>query len=250
MSNASRLCAVVAHALRLADEGPTMSPTQPLPPKKEVALALLERSSVYVHLDPRHAAVVVPPWFKKQPQLVLQIGLNMPVPIPDLRLDDSGLSCTLSFNRSPFFCVVPWASVFAMVGDDGRGMVWPDDVPAEVARQAQGRATEGAARKDAPKPAPPPARESKPDATKAKKPRKRASLAAVPDGEAEVEGGPKSPKSPPRSEPRAPSSLAGAGSAPPAPPRPAVAPVPPPSRPVAGEARKKRELPPYLRVVK
>ena len=63
-----------------------MSTTQPLPPKKEVALALLERSSVYVHLDPRQPPVVVPPWFKKQPQLVLQIGLNMPVPIPDLEV--------------------------------------------------------------------------------------------------------------------------------------------------------------------
>src|ERR1700682_2243327 len=114
-----------------------MSPTQPLPPKKDVALALLERSSVYVHLDPRPEAVVVPVGFKKQAQLVLQVGLNMSVPIPDLRLDDDGMTCTLSFNRAPFFCVVPWASVFAMVGDDGRGMVWPDDVPAEVSRQAQ-----------------------------------------------------------------------------------------------------------------
>jgi stringent starvation protein B len=112
-----------------------MSTSHPLPPKKEVALALLERSSVHVHLDPRGDGVMVPVWFKKQPQLVLQIGLNMPVPIPDLRLDDEGLSCTLSFNRSPFYCVVPWPSVFAMVGDDGRGMVWPDDVPPEIATQ-------------------------------------------------------------------------------------------------------------------
>src|SRR5260370_33568612 len=116
-----------------------MSQTQPLPPKKEVALALLERSSVYIHLDPRQTPVVVPPWFKKQPQLVLQIGLNMPMPIPDLRLDDDGMSCTLSFNRAPFFCVVPSASVFAMVGEDGRGMVWPGADPRAVARQAQRR---------------------------------------------------------------------------------------------------------------
>ena len=119
-----------------------MSSPHPLPPKKEVALALLERSNdrgIFVHLDPRQATVVVPPWFKKQPQLVLQIGLNMPVPIPDLRLDEEGMSCTLSFNRSPFFCVVPWASVFAMVGEDGRGMVWPDDVPAEVPLSRQGQ---------------------------------------------------------------------------------------------------------------
>jgi stringent starvation protein B len=122
----------------------------PLPPKKEVALALLERSSVHVHLDPRSSGVVVPAWFKKQPQLVLQVGLNMPVPIPDLRLDEEGMSCTLSFNRTPFFCVVPWPSVYAMVGDDGRGMVWPDDVPPEVASQARGRENEAAAPKRAP----------------------------------------------------------------------------------------------------
>src|SRR6516165_5644805 len=132
-----------------------MSSTQPLPPKKEVALALLERSSVYVHLDPRQNAVIVPPWFKRQPQLVLQIGLNMPMPIPDLRLDDDGFRCTLSFNRSPFFCVVPWNSVFAIVGDDGCGMVWPDDVPAEVvtrqAPQAPSRLVETPERKTAAK---------------------------------------------------------------------------------------------------
>ena len=137
-------CALRVLEGRAKREEIPMSPTQPLPPKKEVGLALLERSSVYVHLDPRLDNVVVPVWFKKQAQLVLQVGMNMPVPIPDLRFDDDGMSCTLSFNRAPFFCVVPWASgVFAMVGEDGRGMVWPDDVPPEVARQAQGRGTEG-----------------------------------------------------------------------------------------------------------
>ncbi len=108
-----------------------------LPPKKDVCVALLEKSSVYLHLDPRKDQVAVPPWFKKQPQLVLQVGLNMAVPIPDLNVDDECVSCTLSFNRSPFFCWVPWTAIFALVGEDGRGMVWPDDIPPEVAAQAQ-----------------------------------------------------------------------------------------------------------------
>ena len=56
--------------------GPTRLPrrndkTPELPPKKDVMLALLERSSVFIHLDPRHEEVRVPAWFKKQPQLVL-----------------------------------------------------------------------------------------------------------------------------------------------------------------------------------
>lgn len=111
--------------------------TSKLPPKKDVAVALLEKSSVFIHLDPRKDQVVVPPWFKKRPQLVLQVGLNMAVPILDLSLDEECVSCTLSFNRSPFFCWIPWSAVYALVGDDGRGMVWPDDIPPEVAAQAQ-----------------------------------------------------------------------------------------------------------------
>jgi stringent starvation protein B len=223
-----------------------MSPPHPLPPKKEVAVALVERSSVYVHLDPRQEGVMVPLWFKKQAQLVLQIGLNMPVPIPDLRLDDDGMSCTLSFNRAPFFCVVPWASVFAMVGDDGRGMVWPDDVPSEVAMQAQGRVAEVPPRKEIP-PKPAPVREpSKPEATKAKRPRKRPALTAVEEVDTAAAMGSEVPT---EAHPERP---------PPAAARPAPVAAPTPasaaeakSRSAAGATRKtKRELPPYLRVVK
>jgi hypothetical protein len=192
----------------------TMPPTPPLPPKKEVALALLERSSVYVHLDPRQASVIVPAWFKKQPQLVLQVGLNMPVPIKDLQLDDEGMSCTLSFSRSPFFCVVPWGSV-------------------EVARQGESREQGPSSRKDAPKAVP--AVEGQAEAPKAKRPRKRPMLGAVPDVEVREATSGKAARS-------------GQGGAP---SRPAVSPAPMlrPVRPAA-PTRKKRELPPYLRVVK
>jgi stringent starvation protein B len=119
-----------------------------LPPKKEVALALLERASVFVHLDPRAQGVRVPPWLKRQPQLVLQIGLNLAVNIPDLAVEDDAVSCTLSFSRRPHFCWVPWESVYALVGEDGRGMVWPSDIPAEVAAQTQsGQALDGNTRR-------------------------------------------------------------------------------------------------------
>ena len=113
------------------------SGNNPLPPKRDVAMALLEADSVFVHLDPRHDNVRVPPWFKKQPRLVLQIGLNMAVPIRDLDVGEHALGCTLSFNRRPHYCYVPWKAVFALVNEQGRGMVWPDDVPPELVAQAQ-----------------------------------------------------------------------------------------------------------------
>jgi hypothetical protein len=239
----------------------------PPPPKKEVALALLERGSVHIHLDPRATGVVVPAWFKRQPQLVLQVGLNMPVPIPDLRVDEAGMSCTLSFNRSPFFCIVPWSSVYAMVGDDARGMVWPDDVPPEVAVQGRAREAEQAAKKPAPerqlavvksppepsqKPAARPrAVTPKGDAKKprAKKPRPAPAGGAPPkaprgrrgDGVLVLPASAKPAEPPPHPEP--------AGNA-------AVdtrAPRPTPPTPPAGSGKPgkvKREIPPYLRVVK
>jgi stringent starvation protein B len=101
-----------------------------LPKKKDVLEALLGDSNVFLHLDPRKQGVVVPKWFQNQPELVLQLGLRMAVPIPDLEVDDEGVSCTLSFNRTPFWCCMPWSSIFAVISDkDRRGVVWPEDVP-------------------------------------------------------------------------------------------------------------------------
>jgi stringent starvation protein B len=232
--------------------------SHPLPPKKEVALALLERSSVHVHLDPRAAGVVVPPWFKRQAQLILQIGLNMAVPIPDLRLDDDGMSCTLSFNRSPFYCVVPWPSVFAIVGEDGRGMVWPDEMPPELTKQES-----AAEREDRPRAVEDEAAPSKPRGKRAPVVEEVRSDAARPravkskkkkgkGGEAEADArpllvavpAPEPTPAPPPSEKNAEKAEKAAE-----PERPAAA-RPSPSPAAPNPAKKKRELPPYLRVVK
>jgi stringent starvation protein B len=276
--------------------------TQLLPPKKEVALALLERSNVDVYLDPRAKGVVVPPQFRKEPRLILKIGLNMPVPIPDLRLDEESMSCTLSFNRSPFYCVVPWSSVFAMVGEDGRGMVWPDDVPQELAVKvvepgdpvdaragpsrslsevaAPSSASSAAARRgggargaaartpvtgdDAAAERPPSSRAAAgagngKGGKKKKKDEGRPVLVAVPSEPSTGSSGTDSSRSP--RSPGAPAPLREAqrerlGDAPP--PRDGVSaipsrprqPSPAQRRPDGTIARPKRELPPYLRVVK
>jgi len=103
----------------------------PPPSKKDVALALLEKGSIFVHLDPRRDKVVVPKAFWVQSELVLQFGTQMRVPVADLDLDDDGISGTLSFARRPFWCRVPWGAVFAIVGEDRRGAVWSQDAPPE-----------------------------------------------------------------------------------------------------------------------
>lgn len=187
-------------------------------------LALLERSSVFIHLDPRRDDVRVPAWFKKQPQLVLQVGLNMAVRIPDLDVGDDAVACTLSFSRSPFYCYMPWTAVFALVSEDGKGMLWPNDIPPEVAAQQAERAQKDQARErlrpvgDA---APAEAPAAKPEAGKpASKKRKPA--------KSRTEKEPAAPEIPRAPQGRVASEPSGTGA----------------------NRESKRPLPPYLRVVK
>jgi stringent starvation protein B len=199
---------------------------------------LLEQWSVMVHLDPRPADVRVPSWFKKQPQLALQIGLNLPVPIRDLQIDDEGVSCTLSFNRSPHFCFIPWHAVFALVGEDSRGMVWPDSVPAEITVAQQTSATPTGAAKPTPVRSQP--RESQPKKVSrgagASRSSKPAGLRAVTGGSAESSA-----------------SVVAAVAAAPAASEPVVAadsPAEPAVQGTPGQATQKAPRPSYLRVVK
>ncbi len=106
------------------------------PSKKEQLLKLLDRGSVFVHLDPRRESVVVPDWLSHKPQLVLQLGRNFAIPIPDLEIDDFGVTCTLSFNRTPFHCTLPWSAVYALVAENGEVTVWPSELPMELVPEA------------------------------------------------------------------------------------------------------------------
>lgn len=118
--------------------------------KRQVLETLLEQGSVLIHLDPRVDGVSVPPWLKHQPQLVLEIGYNMPVPIYDLLTGPGGVQGTLSFRRAPYPCVIPWAAMFAVVGVlSQRGMVWPESVPSEVVAEVDQNV---ATMRNAPKP--------------------------------------------------------------------------------------------------
>lgn len=219
------------------------------PNKKDVCEALLEGPWVFVHLDPRREGVIVPAWFKNQPQLVLQLGLNMAIPIPDLEIGDEAITCTLSFSRQRHFCRLPWSAIYALLGDDARGMVWPEDVPPEVAAQSRAQKqpkltpVETSPKVAAvPKPsiavAPEPGAEAAPTAA--------ASKGAGKKGEPK----PKKPKAAPKPKIEA---------------APKAAPAPLASvasegatssegtedeAPAAPAKKTKRELPPYLRVIK
>lgn len=119
------------------------------PPKKDAFDAFVKEGWVWVHFDARKAGVEVPEGFGDNPRLVLQYGYDMPVPIPDLTVDEDGIRATLSFQRVPCPTFVPWSAVYILACTDGRGVVYVEDVPKEVVLQVQGGAeapsTEGRA---------------------------------------------------------------------------------------------------------
>lgn len=97
---------------------------------KEAVLAIFERGeSCFVVFFPRCAGVRVPAEHRGRPNLTLQFGLNLFVPIPDLEVDDLGIRGTLTFSRVPHYCDVPWTSALA-VADERATPIWIRGEPA------------------------------------------------------------------------------------------------------------------------
>jgi hypothetical protein len=99
--------------------------------KKATLHAVLAKSWAWLHVDGTAPGVDLPEWLR-MPWVRLQIGYDMPLPIPDLAVDDAGVRATLSFRRVPHACVLPWASIFAISDVDLRGVVYSGDVPSLV----------------------------------------------------------------------------------------------------------------------
>ncbi len=57
----------------------------------------------------------------------------MPIPITDLEVTDAGISATLSFSRIPHRTYVPWSAVYAVTCTNGCGVLYAEDIPADVA---------------------------------------------------------------------------------------------------------------------
>jgi stringent starvation protein B len=102
------------------------------PSKQDAFLALLREGWTSLHLDARRPGVIVPAHLRGEAHLVLQYGHDLPISIPDLEVDDYGVRATLSFSRTPQLTVVPWSAVYVVACDDGRGVLYQEDVPDDV----------------------------------------------------------------------------------------------------------------------
>jgi stringent starvation protein B len=104
--------------------------------KRDLLLRLLDRGVAMIHLDARFSGVAVPAQFAQDPHL--RLNLSYRYQLHDLDIGEERVRATLSFGGRPFHCVVPWKAVFAITSQaSGEGQVWPEDMPAEVAQEAQ-----------------------------------------------------------------------------------------------------------------
>jgi hypothetical protein len=103
--------------------------------KEAEMLRLLGEGDVFVLLDARRPGVDLPENLKSDLQLILQVGYQMPVPIYDLTVDEFGFSATLSFQRSPYLCRIPWSAVYGLRCGK-QAMWWEADAPEQPKAEA------------------------------------------------------------------------------------------------------------------
>lgn len=86
--------------------------------RKNIVLSgLANGPGVHLFVDSRADNVVLPEKWMGQPKVIIEVGLHMPNPIPDLVVDEVGVRATLHFAElGEFACFLPWASIYGVHG--------------------------------------------------------------------------------------------------------------------------------------
>ena len=108
------------------------TPVDPSAPEKYAVFSrFADRGKVMVTLDARRPGVSVPSRFAAEPQLNLDFSMRFG--LADFVFDTRGVRATLSFQRQPFLCDVPWSAVYALFSHaDNERLTWARSLPAEI----------------------------------------------------------------------------------------------------------------------
>lgn len=80
--------------------------------QRDTLLTLLsELPVVGITVEPRQGVLGLPERWQKEDSVTLHVGYRLPVPIADLKVDESGVSGTFSFDRTPYPLTIPWRAV-------------------------------------------------------------------------------------------------------------------------------------------
>ncbi len=98
--------------------------------KLRVIEAAIRKGATYIHCDPQRDTFEcqLPLDLKLKHHVCLCVGLDLPVPIPDLKVTAEAVSGTLSFGGRKMFCLIPMDCIIAVGFEDGSGFAWEKDV--------------------------------------------------------------------------------------------------------------------------
>lgn len=127
----------------------------PTKSKQEVLDELLDKGMVQVLVDARQKGVEVPPHLIGDLQLRLNLSRRFGLP---LVFDDDGIIATLTFQKIPHECKLPWEAIYAIISYvTGEPFLFPEDVPLEVVLEADNTIDKPAGPRPAAVPQPQPA---------------------------------------------------------------------------------------------
>lgn len=91
--------------------------------------SMLARGPVLLHIRPELGCEGLPADSVGLGRLILRVGHGLVPAIPDLVVDDAGVTGTLHFSGRPHACFMPWRAIFG-ASADGRGVLWVENMPA------------------------------------------------------------------------------------------------------------------------
>lgn len=99
--------------------------------KQEFFTKLINAGLTLTKFDPNSPGVQIPAFLKKEEAVALKWSHKFG--ISDFSYDSNGISATLSFNREPFYCVVPWEAIsdIWLDSDKNFGKTWENNPDGE-----------------------------------------------------------------------------------------------------------------------
>lgn len=103
---------------------------------------MIAEGKTLVIFDGTFDGVLVPDHLKILPRVDLNWSLRFG--LQDFEFDERGVRGTLSFNREPFYCDIPWAAVYAMENLNSKlqRRTWPERIPKVFFRTYETRVRE------------------------------------------------------------------------------------------------------------
>lgn len=101
--------------------------------------SMMEFGLVGVHLDATQKDVDVPPQFKNQKHLLLNLSFRFAH--ADIELGASKVAATLTFGATPYRCKLPYRAIFILQSAvTGEMAVYAENMPPELLAMAEGAA--------------------------------------------------------------------------------------------------------------